>query len=84
MVSSARSLLTWGRRRLGEELDDLETGLQADRICTGEQKVQREGLKARSTCFGLACKWCREPDLDRGMKRLGQNGISPHCSDCSQ
>jgi hypothetical protein len=30
---------------LGEELADLETGLQADRICTGEQKVQREGLK---------------------------------------
>jgi hypothetical protein len=48
MVSSARSLLTWGRRRLGEELDDLETGLQADRICAGEQKVQREGLKSES------------------------------------
>jgi hypothetical protein len=45
MVSSARSLLTWGRRRFGEELADLETGLQADRICAGEQKVQREGLK---------------------------------------
>jgi hypothetical protein len=30
---------------LGEELADLETGLQADRICAGEQKVQREGLK---------------------------------------
>jgi hypothetical protein len=43
----------WGRRRFGEELADLETGLQADRICTGEQKVQREGLRARSTCFGL-------------------------------
>jgi hypothetical protein len=38
---------------LGEELADLETGLQADRICTGEQKVQRERLRARSTCFGL-------------------------------
>jgi hypothetical protein len=44
MVSSARSLLTWGRRRFGEELADLET----DRICTGEQKVQREGLKSES------------------------------------
>jgi hypothetical protein len=32
-------LFTWGRRRFGEELADLETGLQADRICTGEQKV---------------------------------------------
>jgi hypothetical protein len=30
---------------LGEELADLETGLQANRICSGEQKVQREGLK---------------------------------------
>jgi hypothetical protein len=30
---------------LGEELADLETGLQANRICAGEQKVQREGLK---------------------------------------
>jgi hypothetical protein len=30
---------------LGEEFADLETGLQADRICAGEQKVQREGLK---------------------------------------
>jgi hypothetical protein len=28
---------------LGEELVDLETGLQANRICTGN-KVQREGL----------------------------------------
>jgi hypothetical protein len=44
MVSSARSLLTW--RRFGEELADLETGLQADRICAGEQKVQREDLKS--------------------------------------
>jgi hypothetical protein len=32
---------------LGEELPDLETGLQANRICTGEQKVQREGLMQR-------------------------------------
>jgi hypothetical protein len=48
MVSSARSLLTWGRRRFGEELADLGTGLQADRICVGEQKVQREGLKYMS------------------------------------
>jgi hypothetical protein len=38
---------------LGEELADLETGLQANRICTVEQKVQREGLRARST-FWLA------------------------------
>jgi hypothetical protein len=30
---------------LGEELADLETSLQANRICTGEQKVWREGLK---------------------------------------
>jgi hypothetical protein len=30
---------------LGEELADLETGLQADRIFSGKQKVQREGLK---------------------------------------
>jgi hypothetical protein len=29
----------------GEELADLETGLQANRIFTGEQKVWREGLK---------------------------------------
>jgi hypothetical protein len=48
MVSSARSLFTWGRSRFGEELADSETGLQADRICTGEQKVQREGLKSES------------------------------------
>jgi hypothetical protein len=48
MVSSARSLFTWGRRTFGEELADLETGLQADRICAGEQKVQREGLKSAS------------------------------------
>jgi hypothetical protein len=45
MVSSTRSMLTWGRRSFGKELADLETGLQANRICTGEQKVQREGLK---------------------------------------
>jgi hypothetical protein len=45
MVSFARNLFTWGRRRFGEELADLQTGLQADRICSGEQKVQREGLK---------------------------------------
>jgi hypothetical protein len=32
---------------LGEEFADLETGLQANRICTGEQKVQREGLMQR-------------------------------------
>jgi hypothetical protein len=37
----------------GEELADLETGLQADRICTGEQKVQRESLRATNTCLGL-------------------------------
>jgi hypothetical protein len=48
MVSSARSLFTWRRRRFGEELADLENGLQADRICAGEQKVQREGLKSES------------------------------------
>jgi hypothetical protein len=48
MVSSARSQFTWGRRRFGEEFADLETGFQADRICTGEQKVQREGLKSES------------------------------------
>jgi hypothetical protein len=48
MVSNARSLLTWGRRRFGEELADLETGLQADRICAGEQKVQREDMKSES------------------------------------
>jgi hypothetical protein len=47
MVSGARSLFTWGRGGLGEELVDLETGLQANRICTGEQKVQREGLMQR-------------------------------------
>jgi hypothetical protein len=46
MVSSARSLFTWGRRRFGEEFTDLETGLQADIICAGEQKVQRECLKS--------------------------------------
>jgi hypothetical protein len=38
----------WGRRRFGEELADLETGLQTDRICAGEQKVQREDLKSES------------------------------------
>jgi hypothetical protein len=48
MVSSARSLLTWGRRRFGKEFADLETGLQADRICSGEQKIQREDLKSDS------------------------------------
>jgi hypothetical protein len=48
MVSSARSQFTWGRRRFGEELVDLETGLQADRICSGEQKVQREDVKSES------------------------------------
>jgi hypothetical protein len=48
MVSSARSLFTWGTRRFGEELADLETALQADRICAGEQKVQREDLKSES------------------------------------
>jgi hypothetical protein len=48
MVSSARSLLTWGRRRFEEELVDLEAGFQADRICAGEQKVQREDLKSES------------------------------------
>jgi hypothetical protein len=32
---------------LGEELVDLETGLHASRICTGEQKVQREDLMQR-------------------------------------
>jgi hypothetical protein len=30
---------------VGEELADLETGSQANRICAGEQEVQREGLK---------------------------------------
>jgi hypothetical protein len=44
VVSSARSLFTWRRKRFREELADLETGLQANRICTGEQKVQREDL----------------------------------------
>jgi hypothetical protein len=48
MVSSARSQFTWGRRRFGKELVDLETGLQADRICSGEQKVQREDVKSES------------------------------------
>jgi hypothetical protein len=38
----------WGRRRFGEELADLETGLQADRICEGEQKVQRKDFKSES------------------------------------
>jgi hypothetical protein len=47
MVNSARSLFTWGRRRFGEELADFETGLQADRICAVEQKVQ-EDLKSES------------------------------------
>jgi hypothetical protein len=48
MVSSERSLFTWGRRRFGEELADLEMHLQADRIFAGEQKVQRENLKSES------------------------------------
>jgi hypothetical protein len=47
MVSSTRSLLTWEAGGLGEELADLESGLQANRICTGEQKVQGEGLVQR-------------------------------------
>jgi hypothetical protein len=47
MVSSARSLFTWEGGGLGEELVDLETSLQANRICKGEQKVQREGLMQR-------------------------------------
>jgi hypothetical protein len=51
MVSSARSLFTWGSRRFGEELADLETGLHTDRICTGEQKVQREDLKSESQIY---------------------------------
>jgi hypothetical protein len=32
---------------LGEELVDLETGLEANRICSGEQKVQKKGLMQR-------------------------------------
>jgi hypothetical protein len=48
MVSSVRSLFTCGRRRFGEELADLETVLQVDRICAGEQKVQREGSRSES------------------------------------
>jgi hypothetical protein len=32
---------------LGEELVDLETGLEAKRICAGEEKVQRKGLMQR-------------------------------------
>jgi hypothetical protein len=32
---------------LGEELVDLETGLQVNRICAGEQKIQREGMMQR-------------------------------------
>jgi hypothetical protein len=40
MVSSARSLFMWGRRRFGEELAELETGLQADRICAGDRKYR--------------------------------------------
>jgi hypothetical protein len=32
---------------LGEEFVDLKTGLETNRICTGEQKVQREGLIKR-------------------------------------
>jgi hypothetical protein len=47
-IGDRYGLFTWGRRSFGEELADLETGLQADRICTGEQKVQREDLKSES------------------------------------
>jgi hypothetical protein len=32
---------------LEEKVVDLETGLQANRICTEEQKVQREGFMQR-------------------------------------
>jgi hypothetical protein len=40
MVRSARILFMWGRRRFGEELADLETGLQADRIAQGNRKYR--------------------------------------------
>jgi hypothetical protein len=32
---------------LGEDLVVLEAGLEANRTCTGEQEVQREGLAQR-------------------------------------
>jgi hypothetical protein len=44
---------------LREEFTDLETGLQADRICTGEQKSTEGRFEVR------------ELDLDGDMKRLG-------------
>jgi hypothetical protein len=66
---------------LGEELADLETGLQADRICAGEQKVQRKGLKGRSTCFGLQV--VQRARFRWRYEKLGHNGISPHHPDHS-
>jgi hypothetical protein len=82
MVSSARILLTWARRSLGEELADLETGLQANRICAGEQKVQREGLRARNTCFGL--QMVQRARFRRRHEKLGYNGNFPHRPNRSQ
>jgi hypothetical protein len=61
----------WGRRRFEEEMDDLETGLQADRLCRGKESTEG-GFEVR------------ELDLDRGMKRLGHNRISPHHPNHSQ
>jgi hypothetical protein len=36
-----------GRRRFKRGLFSLEAGLKANRTCTGEQEVQREGLVQR-------------------------------------
>jgi hypothetical protein len=67
---------------LGEELADLDTGLQANRICAGEQKVQREGLRAKSACFGLQV--VQRAGFRRRYKKAWTYGISPHCPDHSQ
>jgi hypothetical protein len=67
---------------LGEELADLEIGLQANRIYAGEQKVQREGLRARSTCFGLQV--VQRAGFRQRYEKAWTYGISPHCPNHSQ
>jgi hypothetical protein len=40
MVSSARSLFMWARRRFGEELADLETGYRLIESTQGKRKYR--------------------------------------------
>jgi hypothetical protein len=76
MVSSARILFTWGRRRFGEKLADLETVYRLVESAQGNRKYKERVLGQKAHV--LAYKWCREPDLGGGMKRLRHNGVSPH------